>query len=339
MTRKRIGVVGLGFGEYHVRTIAGLDGAVLAAVADRDRARSDRVASECGVRGFTDGIEMMRAGRLDGVSLCVPPRRREPLLTEAIRLNLPVFVEKPWAADSAQSDRLSEIVRGHERRIVVGFSFRYHPAMRRLLALLDGELGRPLQINAEYVFEYLPPAESWLWDPKNGNGIVNENSCHIFDAVCAVMGAPKSLFAYGGRFKGLPGEDGVCVALRFEDGGCGTVTVGGLGASGFRNYPFMTIAAENGRAELIGRHHVWERIDWGLRGEPLIRSHVEPPEELERTRYTDAFAHFLKVIDGVEKPKSTVDDGATMVRVAEAVYESLKTARPVSLSGDGGETL
>ena len=333
MAPLRLGVIGLGFGEHHVRTIANLEGAVIAAVADTEGARVERVAGLYGATGYSDGIEMMKSEGLDGISLCVSPKYRELLISFAAEIGIPMFVEKPWATNPEQGRHFSDICRASNAKVLMGFSFRFHPVIQKLIELTKGELGKGWLANGEYVFEFLPPESAWLWDPDNGNGIFNENSCHLFDVLCSVMGRPESVFAHGGTYVGRPSEEAASVSFRFEGGSTAAVTVGGLGASPFRDYPRLDVCTENGRAELSGSHHTWQRLSWGLRGGSEVRTLTAPPEELGSTRYTHAFTHFLDVITGKSDPAATIEDGMLSVAIADAVYSSIRTGKPHTIQG------
>jgi predicted dehydrogenase len=218
---------------------------------------------------------------------------------------------------------------------MVGFSFRFHPAVRRLLELMRAELGRGWLLNAEYVFDWLPPRESWLWDPANGNGIFNENSCHIFDVVCAVMGRPETVSAAGAVFVGRPSEEAGALALTFAGGGIGAITVGGVGASPFRGFPRLDVCTEKGRAELRGSEHTWRSLEWGMRGAKETSAYVAPPESLGATRYTAALEHFFAALRNGAEPEATVDDGVLAVALAEAVYRAARTRETVRVEGTG----
>lgn len=78
---------------------------------------------------------------------------------------------------------------------MLGFSFRFHSAVARLKQQMSDELGEGWMLNGEYVFHCLPAADGWFCDPENDNGMFNENSCHLFDAVCYLIGAPISAAA------------------------------------------------------------------------------------------------------------------------------------------------
>lgn len=327
--RVRMGVVGLAFGEFHVRTLAAMPEVDLMGVADHNGDRCERVASQYSCRGFEDAAEMVDALELDALSICVSPRSRASVLSLAIEHDLALFVEKPWAAHSRQAAELSEICAGSRQPIMTGFSFRFHPAVRRARDLVRGELGAVRLGNGSYVFEWLPPADAWLWDPENGGGFFNENSCHLFDVICTLAGTPVELFAWGVSSGDRPSEVGATVALRFESGGTVTLSVGGVGARAQANYPWLETFTEQGWLRVTGSNHVWHRVEWARRGEEAAQVMDAAPEQLGRTRYTDAFEHFVDCVRSGRTPEAGVRDGMVMVRIAEAIRESVRTGRPV----------
>ena len=332
--RIRLGVVGLGFGRYHVRTLACMDDAHLVAVADKAGEVPGGLtgyAARYGAAGYEDGRAMLEHEQLDAVVIATSPRYRAEIMEAAASRGIAMFVEKPWASDSAHARELADLCRKHDATVMVGFSFRYHPAIVQLRKLMDGELGAGWMLNGSYVFDFLPPATRWLWDPENGNGLFNENSCHLFDAVCYLMGKPVSVMAEAANFAGRPSEEAAAIAVKFEHGAVGALTVGGYGARAHWDFPRIDVATENGQARLKGRHHMWESLTWATRDAAVAQSMTQSPEILGATRYTHAMAHFLGCVRNGEAPSATIDDGVIAVAMAEAVYESARTGRKVTI--------
>jgi predicted dehydrogenase len=336
----RIGVIGLGFGKHHVRTLANMEDAQLAAVADRNPTKRgaaevpgglETYAASYGATAYRDGIEMIEREELDAVSICTAPRGRAALIEAAADAGLPMLIEKPWATDLAHARQLAQLCRDHEATVMVAFSFRFHPAIVRLRELIDGELGSPWMLNGEYVFNWVPPAEHWLWDPANGNGFFNENSCHLFDAICYRLGDPVSVTAEAINPMGAPSENAAAITLRFADGAIASLTVGGVGAGAFREFPRIDLVTAHGQAELSGREHIWDRLRWATRDGSAVQEVIRPPEALGNTRYTHAFQHFFDCVRAGVQPSVSVEDGVKAVELAMAVYESARTGSKVHL--------
>lgn len=274
---------------------------------------------------------MIERESLNAVSLCVSPAVREPLICAAAAKGVALFIEKPWATNVTHAQHLAALCAEVGARAMVAFSFRFHPTIVRLRELLDGELGPGWMLNAEYAFNWRPPAGNWLWDSANGGGFINENSCHLFDAVNYMLGRPVAVTAEGGNFTAAPSEDAAAITLRYEGGAIAALTCGSIAAQGFREYPRLDLITRDGQAHLTGREHIGERLTWTLRGSDTVYGFTHPPEMSGYTRYTRAFQHFLaRLRDGGPFAVTPVDGVAT-VAMAMAVYESARTGRRVTL--------
>jgi predicted dehydrogenase len=334
MDQVKVAVIGLGFGQFHVRTLAHVDDARLVAIADKVGnvpGGLDTYAARYGAKGYTDSTAMFEQEDLDAVVIATSPKYRAEIIEQAASRGVAMFIEKPWATNLAHARELAERCQKHNATVMVGFSFRFHPAIVKLRELMDGELGSARMLNGEYVFDFLPPADGWLWDPENGNGLFNENSCHLFDAVCYLMGRPISVMAEAVNFAGRPSEEAAAIAIKFEGGAIAGLTVGGYGANAFWDYPRIDITTENGQARLKGQHHMWESLSWALRDADIVQSMTQPPEILGTTRYTHAMTYFLNCVKNGEPPSGTIDDGVVAVAIAEAVYESARTGKKIEL--------
>jgi predicted dehydrogenase len=328
-----MGVVGYRFGQHHVRTLVNMPEAQVVAVADLDSPALEAGARKYGFTPYRDAIEMMDREQLDAVSICTAPKWRRPLIEAGVSRSLALFIEKPWASDSRQARELADACRRSNAAIMVGFSFRFHPAVTKLRELLDGELGRPRMLAGQYVFGWLPQADHWMWAPDNGNGFINENTCHLLDTVCHLLGRPVRVTAEGGRFAQRPMEDSAAVVIRFDSGAIAALTCGGIGAPAFDDYPRIDLQTASGQASLRGRQHVWDSLSWATDKDAAVRRLAADPEQLGATRYTHAFGHFFRSIREGAAPSATIDDGVMIVDLAMAIAESARSGRTVALSG------
>ena len=330
----RVAVVGYGFGRFHVKTLAGLSGVRLVAVADRQSTELDAAASQYGFRSYRDAVKMLDQEQLDALVIAIPPKHRRPLIQAAVSRQIAMFIEKPWASNREQAQGLAALCADSKKPVMVGFSFRFHPAIVKLRELLNTELGRPRMLSGEYVFECPVPKDNWLWAPDNGNGFINENSCHLFDAACYLLGRPVRVFAEAGRFTNSPMYDAATVTLRFQGGAIASLCCGAIGTSAFDDYPRIRLHTEHGQAELVGQNHVWHGLKWAMQGQQATRRFVAPPEQMGSTRYTHAVEHFIRCIRDNKPTTATIQDAVLSVEIAMAVAESARTGRTVDLATD-----
>jgi predicted dehydrogenase len=328
----RIGVVGAGFGRFLLKTVAAMDDVLLVAVADRNADELDSMARSFGIRAYRQAGEMLDKEKLDGLVIAVSPRARESVIKDAAERDIPMFVEKPWAASNSEAARLAGLCERTGARVMTGFSFRYHPAVVRLRQLLIESLGPVRILQAQYLSGWLPGPDAWLWDPANGGGFFNENSCHLFDAVNSVMGeVPASLEARGGPYRKSPSPDAAVITAVYPSGAVSSLAVGGIGVAAMRDFPRMEVWADQGQAILEGGDHIWKRLTWADRMDQAPRSLDLPPESLGTTRYTNALEHFLTGIREKQPFSTSVEEGVVAVKMAMAVEESIKCNKSITL--------
>ena len=332
--RIRIGLVGLKFGVFHLRTLLQEPQFSVVGLADRhpespSATQARALAPEATY--YTNGEELIAAGGLDALCLSTSPAHRAPLLKAAVATGIPVFVEKPWAADPDSGEELVQFIREHNGRVMLGFSFRFHPAITRLRQLLDSDLGAPWMLNGEYAFEHPVPPGSWLWDPLAGGGFFNENSCHLVDAVCHLMGPPVAVSATTANPRSAPGPELAALTLSFAEGGIAALTLGAAAAPGLEDFPRIDLVTAAGQARLRGRHHIWESLTWALRKGGESQNFHTPAERLGTTRYTHAWRHFADCLRQGNAFAATPEEGQRAVRVIHALQEAARQNTTISL--------
>ena len=112
MKRFKVGVVGLRFGQFLVRTLAHLESAQLVAVADRNPNIAeglDTYAARYGAKPIAPANEMFANEALDAVVIATAPKARAAVIEQAAERGIAMFVEKPWAANPEHAAQLAEI--------------------------------------------------------------------------------------------------------------------------------------------------------------------------------------------------------------------------------------
>jgi predicted dehydrogenase len=110
------------------------------------------------------------------------------------------------------------------------------------------------------------------------------------------------------------------------------LTIGGIGAKAFHEYPRLDVYTENGHARLRGRNHTWVELEWALRSESETHRFSAYPEQLGSTRYTHALTQFVNCIRNGTPPPATVADGVRSVRLAQAVYRSVRSGSAIAVA-------
>jgi len=338
MKRPKIAVMGAGnWGRNHVRTLATLADAELAAVCDMDAGRREEVQ-----RGFPyvmvteDAEAAMNAA--DGVVVATPAGTHAELALAAIELGLPVLIEKPMAMSVEDSLRIVEAGDANDVPVLVGHLLLFHPAVRRLESMMrGGELGSVYYLYGRRVnLGQVRPDENALWS----------FGPHDVSVTVALLGElPTRVAAFGRSFLQPGVEDVVFFTMEFASGVMVQVQMSWLDPHKERR---LTIVGSE-KMVVFDDMQAREKLkvfdrgidrppDYGSFGESLsVRegdiwipriSNVEPLRaELE---------HFVSVVRGEESPRVTARDGLDVVRILCAASESLtEGGRTVDLKPAG----
>ena len=143
-----VGVIGTGgMGGMHAEIVqTKVANATLAAVADLDKERAEKVAEKSGAAVFADAEELIQDEAVDAVVVASPDPTHAPLVKECLRLEKPVLCEKPLAdgAEAALEVVEAEVELGR-KLVQVGFMRRYDPQHVAAKEAIDaGTVGAPV---------------------------------------------------------------------------------------------------------------------------------------------------------------------------------------------------
>jgi len=140
----KVGVIGLGYwGPNLVRNFATLDGVEIAAVADKDISRVERVRRLYPyVEPFNDGLELVERGGVDAVAIATPVAAHFDLALAALQNGKHVLVEKPLTDNPNTAEQLCKEAEKRALVLMVDHVFVYSGPVERLKEIIDaGELG------------------------------------------------------------------------------------------------------------------------------------------------------------------------------------------------------
>lgn len=146
----RIGLIGCGYwGQRHLNKASRLPGVQLTAlcdVQDEILQRASRLAP--GARAHARH-EALLCDAVDAVVIASPASHHHPIVMDALAAGKDVLIEKPLALRTAEAQEVVEAVGKTGCIVLVGYTFLYNPAVRRLRQLLDeGAIGEVLSISS-----------------------------------------------------------------------------------------------------------------------------------------------------------------------------------------------
>ena len=187
--RIRVGVIGLGFGLYHIRGYQQCPDVEVFAVCARTDETVKNIAREYGIRhAVTDYRALLAMEEIEAVSICSPVYLHHGMTLEAIKAGKHVLSEKPLALDRMLGQEMLD--RATQAGIIhmTNFGWRFNNAAYQLKSMMEqGWLGDLFHINARYLMAYrADPAVPHGWrDQRNlgGMGALGDLGVHLIDMV------------------------------------------------------------------------------------------------------------------------------------------------------------
>jgi predicted dehydrogenase len=206
----RIAVVGCGYwGSKHVRVLNAADGVAEVILVDADEERLRNLARNYRTARCFPSLREA-APHADAVVVATPPSTHVPVALAAIAAGQHVLVEKPLATTARGARRLISAAEAAGVTLMVGHTFEYNPAVRKLRELVrDRELGE---------LYYIDSARLNLGLYQNDVNVILDLAPHDVSIINYVLGrSPVAAAAWAGRHAHRRFEDVAYLRLFYDD--------------------------------------------------------------------------------------------------------------------------
>lgn len=298
----RFGVAGTGYWarEVHVVGLTRTPGAQLMGVWGRNATDARTIADRHGVEAFATFGEMLEA--VDAISFALPPDVQAPLALEAARAGRHLLLEKPVAKSSKASSAIAAEAQRRGLATLVFFMRRFIPQVEHALedAVRTQWSGATIRIHSSALTEGSPYAGSvWRQQP---DGALWDIGPHVLSILIPVLGAVRDVAP-------KDAQSPFCEFQTVHDGGA-------------RADVSLTLHA---RRDAALNHYRFESASSQL---------TLPDPPLDRPALYSKAARELvaNIVDGASRHRCDVDFGDEIVRVLEAIDQSLSTGKRIALA-------
>jgi predicted dehydrogenase len=324
----RIGVAGLGYwGPNLARNFANLPGCELTWCCDGNDAARERWAPAFPGAKFTADLDdLLGDPDLDAIVLATPVPTHGELAETVLRAGKHCFVEKPLAQSVADAERAVAAARETGRTLMVGHLLEYHPGVAKLKEIADaGELGPIHYIYSNRLnLGQLRADENALW------------SLGAHDISVLLHLAQEEPYAVEARGESYmrPGiEDVVFGFLRFPSGLAAHLHLSWLDPHKERRFTVVG-ARRMATFDDMDTERKVTVYDKGFDeaagnwGEYIMRSgDIWSPRVPNSEPLRLECEHFVRCVRDGTAPRSDGESGLRVVRVLEALQESLDASR------------
>jgi predicted dehydrogenase len=324
------GVIGLGYwGPNLLRNIYANKRSGKLVMCDSNSVRAEKMKSRYpDINCTLDCAEIMGDKSLDAVVIATDVSSHYPLAREALLAGKHVFVEKPFAASTAEAEELVDLGKKNGLITMVGHTFMFSPPVIKTKEIIDsGELGEIHFITSSRVNLGLHQKDvSVIWDLAP----------HDFSMLFYWLGEePSSVSAFGHAYvlDGIP--DVAFINLAFPSGSIGNVQVSWLSPSKLRR----TVIVGSRKMLVYDDTEPIEKIKIYDKGVDVIEPEsfgeyqltyrtgdIVSPKLPTGEPLAAEMEEFLSCIETGNEPKSSGSEGLAVVRALELADASLMKA-------------
>ena len=355
MSKLKIAMVGVGnIAKNHIRSYRLNPDVELYAFCDINPDRLKMMGETYGVtRLYTDEETMLRElPEIDAVSVCTWNSQHAPCTIMALNAGKHVLCEKPMALNAKEAAAMKEAADKNGKLLMVGFVRRYGNDAKILKDYIDnGYFGDIYYGKATYLRRNGSPG-SWFGEKaRSGGGPLIDLGVHVIDLTRYLMGNPKPVSVFGATFHKLANrpdikdkvkgyqassdhadeifdvEDLATAMIRYENGSVVSIE------AAFS----LNIKEDEGKIQLFGTKA-------GAKLDPSLEMYTELNGYMSNVTLDTATAldfdglfegeinHYVDCILGrAETCISPAEDGITLMKILDGIYESARTGHEVVL--------
>ncbi len=342
MTRTRIAIVGLGMAVTpHAKGLLDLHETVEVAYAHAPSAARREAFAARFPFPTCDSLETILAdASVDAVAIFTPANTHAAIAERCAAAGKHVLLEKPIDVTTARAEATVAACRAAGVKLGIVLQHRFRPAALRLSELMrDGQLGQV--VGCSTVIRLWRP-QSYYDEPgrgtlaRDGGGVLLSQGIHTLDLMLSLAGPIAEVTGYATTtpVHRMETEDMVCAAARFANGAFGTIDATTAAYPGFLER--IEIIGEKGTAVLVGTELLvqlqsGERIAMepdrsagGTGADPMAF-----PHDYHRAVMSD----FIDAVRTDREPKVTGEDALKVHRLIDALIETGKVGRAVTVAG------
>lgn len=347
----KVGVIGLGMGKAHTERYRDAPEAQVVALCDQNRERLERVPEQVGgevreARLYTDIAEMLRDEELQAVSVALPNALHAPVTIQALEAGKHVLCEKPLAMSAAEAEEMVQTAQRVGKTLMVHFNVRFNPTSRAVKQAIEGgALGQIYYGRTVWHRKRgIPQLGGWFTQKQmSGGGALIDIGVHRLDLALWLMGYPKPVSVTGVTYNFLGAklaeaqgktfdvDDLAAAFIRFENGAALTLETSWASNTEKREDQWTQLFGVDGGALIRNYDEGYEfeaRLfrSTGENGTEVAVETPQPPEPWE-----SAQSHFCRSILSGTPPSATGEQGLTVMRILDAIYQSAASGQEVRL--------
>ncbi len=313
---KKLGVAVIGTGQWgknHARVYKELPSTELIAVCDVNAERAKAMATQYGVKAYSDSTQMLKDKQIEAVNVCTWSTILAKEAKKALNAGKHVLVEKPMATTPQQAKKLVQTAQENGLHLTVGFLMRFIPGLQLIRQYVENKkIGELVCATAKRVSQ---------WPERIGDvGVVKDTAIHDIDVMRFISKQdPVSVYAKMGSMRIKKFEDYAHIMLTYKNGESAFIESNWL-------TPYKTRMLTATGSEAIMRLDYITQDLWVEQKSENVQPRLPFQEPLKAE-----LQHFVDCIVDKREPIITGQDGVKALEIATAAMQSSAKNRAIQL--------
>ena len=345
MDKIRVGIVGAGniAQSAHLPVYMERDDIEVVAIADWNLERAQAAAKKfSSPNAFSNVDELLANVDVDYIDICVWNRSHAPVAIAAAKAGKDILCEKPMAINLADALEMEKAVKEAGVKFMLAVPTRYSKEAQLLNEMRkEGKLGEIYYAKTGYIRRRGTPI-GWFTDTqKAGGGPVIDIGVHCIDRTWYLMGRPRPVrvsatTAYKiGDFKtkGITrwtALDSDVTAFDTEDSAAGAIHFEN-GATMLFEVSWALNAPPAEYTQICGTKAGATLNPLTIYGEDMGYLTDNKPTTEDCNIFAEEIEHFVNCLRTGATPESPLEDGVTVQRMLQGIYDSAKLGREVEI--------
>lgn len=336
---ERAVILGAGFISHTHAEALKKCGIEVYAVVDQNEAAAKEFAKKWDIPNYGSDMNILFDEAVTTVHVCTPPDTHYNIVKKLLLAKKNVLCEKPLCFLDEEAKELVKLAKDNHCRCATNLNVRFHNMSQKMKDLVQSaEFGPMNFVHGKYLQEFhiLPTFYNWRYIPELAGKMraVTEIGTHWFDIVQYVSGQKiTAVSATFGSFNQkrtlkdgmmypyqegseaifVDSEDVAIITLRFDNQSIGSVVLSEV-SHGYSNYLSY---------EMTGHKMT---VGWNSQENNEIYINQESKSNVIRdgfgNGFNDSFHRLIESFYNGDENCPTFDEGARIVRICNAVYES-----------------
>lgn len=346
----KIGLIGAGnIANAHLEAYQQVPNAEIVAICDINAERMKETAERFGITNcYPDVTSMLKNHpELDAADVCVWNCNHAACAIEALNAGLHVLCEKPMAYNAEQAIAMKEAADRNGKLLMIGFVLRFSDDAKIAKDFIDHDyLGDIYYAEAQYVRRHGNPGGWFSNKALSGGGPIIDLGVHVIDLTRYLMGNPQPVSVYAVASERLGRRDYLKNHVGWTPKGASADDV-----SDVEDFASAMIRYDNGAVthlitsyDFNGQDRAHRRLFGTKGGLDLsdgvtlyntenqyltdVKVHTEH-YKAAGNMFVQEMQHFTDCALGKTECLARAEDGITVMKILDAIYESARTGHEV----------